>query len=239
MNAKLTYRSGNKKTGPMPVSTSGQETCPKRCPFRGAGCFGEHGPISWRWRDVTNALGETWAAFVKRIRLDLPRGVRWRHNQVGDLPHINEQIDEAAVGALCAAQEGCEGFTYTHHEVDPTTPAGAHNLRVVRQAITAGFTVNVSTETMAAADRAVALGLPAVVVVKRGSPRRQCTPGGTPVLQCPATYSDVTCRECPWCARPNRKFVVAFPAHGQRAATVERVLDEMQAREGAPERVSP
>ena len=45
----LSKKSGNVKTGKIPVSTSGRNTCPDACPLKkangGKGCYGEGGPL--------------------------------------------------------------------------------------------------------------------------------------------------------------------------------------------------
>ena len=81
----FTRQSRNKKTGPIPVSTSSAETCPT-CPLKGAGCYAESGPLA----------------------------ILWRHNQAGDLPGAGNTVDREALRQLVKANGKRRGFTYTH-----------------------------------------------------------------------------------------------------------------------------
>lgn len=46
----FTLASGNKKTGPIPVSTTIDTTCPSACPLKSGGCYAKHGPLAIVWR---------------------------------------------------------------------------------------------------------------------------------------------------------------------------------------------
>ncbi len=46
----LTSKSSNAKTGPIPVSTSTAAWCPDSCPLKGAGCYGNGGPLAIQWK---------------------------------------------------------------------------------------------------------------------------------------------------------------------------------------------
>jgi hypothetical protein len=212
----LTPVSINRKTGPIPVSTTSADTCPPSCPFQGAGCYAEGGPLATHWRKVTDrARGDDWPAFCAKIAA-LPTGQLWRHNQAGDLPGKGNRIDLAALAALVAANRKRRGFTYTHK------PMTNRNAAAVRAANDAGFTINLSANDLAHADALSETGAgPVVVVVPHDWNRRSATtPAGRPVRQCPATYrDDVTCATCGIC-QTMRKAVIAFPAHGARKRTV-------------------
>src|SRR5438874_866543 len=111
----LSLRSDNKKTGPIPVSTSSSDTCPPSCPLRGGkGCYAESGPISWFWRRVKRTdLGVSWNRFLSQVR-SLPEGQLWRHNQAGDLPAVGEDIDREMLRDVIDTNRGRRGFTFTH-----------------------------------------------------------------------------------------------------------------------------
>jgi hypothetical protein len=116
------------------------------------------------------------------------------------------------------------------------------NRQVIAQAIKAGFTINLSTDNPAHADRLAELGIaPVVTVLARAYARRAVrhrfkrrrdewaetigewrdrtaslprhTPAGRRIAICPATYSEATCKTCGACARV-RDVVIGFPAHG-------------------------
>jgi hypothetical protein len=220
MQVHLTLKSRNAKVGPMPVSTTTAESCPDVCPLKAAGCYAKGGPLAMHWRKVSNGeAGTDWAAFTAAIAA-LPGGTLWRHNQAGDLPGHGDRIDATALHMLVEANAGKRGFSYTHKPVDNANPL---NRYAVAQANCNGFTVNLSADTLAAADRLAALNIGPVVVVQdvaEGERHDTVTPGGRKVVTCPATYrDDVTCAACQLCQRRDRKVIVGFPAHGaQRKA---------------------
>ena len=87
MQYHLTPRSSNKKTGPIPVSTTSRDSCPDTCPLKnGGGCYAGSGPLSLHWDKVGTDRGVSLESFCDTIRA-LPKGQVWRHNQAGDLPH--------------------------------------------------------------------------------------------------------------------------------------------------------
>ena len=114
----LTMVSGNGKTGPIPVSTSANSTCPDACPLKSKGCYASAGgPLALHWRKVSEqGRGDDWATFVSRITA-LPSGQLWRHNQAGDLPGENNAINTDMLAQLVDANEGKRGWTYTHKPV--------------------------------------------------------------------------------------------------------------------------
>jgi hypothetical protein len=109
-------------------------------------------------------------------------------------------------------------------------------------AVEAGFTINLSADNAAHADRLAELGIaPVVAVLARAYARRavrhrfkrrpdqwaepigewrdrtaslpRYTPAGRRIAICPATYSSATCKTCGACVRV-RDAVIGFPAHG-------------------------
>jgi len=60
----LTLKSGNVKTGPIPVSTTSKASCSDTCPFKDNGCYADGGPLALHWRAVTEgARGTDWQSF--------------------------------------------------------------------------------------------------------------------------------------------------------------------------------
>lgn len=163
------------------------------------------------WSAVTRGdRGHSLPEFLAAIAA-LPAGQIWRHNQAGDLPHTAGRISRRFMRGMIAANRGRRGFTYTHHDL-----AKGENLALIRQANRQGFRVNVSTETEAAADAAIAAGLPAVMAVPSGESRVTWrTAAGNAVLVCPAQRSDTrTCADCRLCHTRGKRVIVAFLAHG-------------------------
>ena len=221
MNTALTLISSNAKTGPIPTSTSSRETCPSTCPFYDKGCYAKSGPQNIHWKKVTEGeRGVNFQEFTTAIR-KLQRGQIWRHNVSGDLPHILGDINAPMVSALADANRGRKGYTYTHHVLND------HNLKVIQEANSKGFTINASTEDVEVADAVMSEhGIPAVAVVKSAKTERfYKTESGRKVITCPATiHENVTCATCGLCAVADRNYIIAFPAHGNAKKTVNEIV---------------
>lgn len=242
MNYSLTLVSTNAKTGPIPVSTSSQFSCPSDCPFNsGEGCYAGSGPLKLFWDKVTDGrVGYSFAAFL--INVDgLPHGQLWRHNQAGDLPGEGNEINAIELAQLVQANRGKRGFTYTHKPVI----GHATNAAAVAAANNNGFTINLSGNNLAHADELAALGIGPVVTVlsseygrtyKKGVwtetlaeyrartkhlPKR--TPNGRKIAVCPATFLDTDCAHCQLCAKRDRRGIVGFPAHGTSKKKADRI----------------
>lgn len=230
-----TARSSNAKTGPMPVSTTSRETCPTACPFRGNGCYAESGPLAFLWRSMSEAGPNAefrngratmrttdWSGLTANVAA-LPDGQVWRHNQAGDLPNTGGMISDSLMESLVNANRGKRGFTYTHHNVENSP----HNRNVVAFANREGFTVNLSGNNLAHADRLADLDIGPVVTVLPATVHGKAditTPKGRKVVVCPATYLDnVSCATCKLCAVRDRSVIVGFPAHGASKAKASKV----------------
>lgn len=221
--------SRNKKTGPIPVSTSSENTCPDVCPFKGRGCYAKYGPLMLHWRKVTEkARGDNWKDFLRKIK-DLPDGILWRHNQAGDLAGANNQINVEALKELTKANKGKRGFTYTHKPVlDSQGVPGQlvkENRKAIKEANDNGFAVNLSGNNPRHADELVKLGIaPVTTVVPIEQTRNFETEGGNKVVICPAIKSErMNCAKCKLCAMRDRSFIIGFPAHGTAAKTVSKI----------------
>lgn len=219
INVQFVRKSSNAKTGAIPTTTSPRSTCPASCPLVGkGGCYAEAGYYTrMNWDKVdTGERGAPWQSLVDNVK-KLPEGQVWRHNVAGDLPHDNQVIDAAALGALSAANVGKMGFTYTHH--DMTIPA---NRDAVNMANRIGFTVNLSSNNLTHADELANLEIgPIVTLVPEDTSENTVTPQGRKVVICPATQrDDVSCASCKLCAR-QRDVIIAFPVHGTRKNAIE------------------
>lgn len=218
----FTLKSRNAKTGPMPVTTTSNDTCPTVCPFKGDGCYAEQGPLGGLWRALSaveagevykngrnSIVALSWEEIIANVTA-LPKGTLWRHNQAGDLPGDGKVIDLAAMADLAEANADKRGFTYTHHDM-----GDARNREAVVLANAAGFTVNVSANGPRHADTLMGMGLPVVTVLPAHVRENTTTPAGHKVVICPAVVrDDVSCMTCGLCARAERKVIVGFPAHG-------------------------
>lgn len=213
MNYRLTMRSSNTKTGPIPVSITTRASCWEGCAFHGAACYAEGFPLRLHWDDVTNGNNATDIdGFCAQVR-QIPHGALWRHNQAGDLPGEGAEIDVASLRKIVTANKGRRGFTYTHK---PLTP---QNVAAVREANAHGFTINVSANSAreAAAIRKQHPDLPLVCVLPHDHKETRIDVDGLPVVTCPAAlHENISCATCGLCQKTNRPYAVGFPAHGVR-----------------------
>lgn len=221
----LTPVSANKKTGPIPVTTSTFETCPESCSLKAQGCYAEYGPLNLHWHKVSKGeRGVSWEEFLSKIKA-LPLDQLWRHNQAGDLPGIGDTLDIEALAALVRANAGKRGFTYTHK------PLSKVNVKAFRAAIKAGFVINISCETFEQAKKSFELGLPTTVLLSASETRKTfVTDNGLTISVCPVYYDEtMNCLTCQLCARPNRRSVIGFPVHGTGVKKAEKQINATNA----------
>ena len=208
----LNAKSGNRKVGPIAVSTTEEASCPTECPLKGTDCYARFGPLGMHWAKIGHSRGDNWTAFCKRIAR-LPRGSKFRHNQAGDLPQRKDgRIHRSKLAQLVRAVKtaGLQAWTYTHY-----SPSG-ENLSAIRKANDAGFVINLSADSLEQADLYAETKLPVTVVLPENSPHRgNATPGGLPIVVCPAqTVDSMDCAACMLCQKKDRKSIVGFLAHG-------------------------
>jgi hypothetical protein len=232
MQSYLNLKSTNKKTGPIPVSTTSEESCPDSCPFRNNGCYAKGFPLKGRWQEVTEKKrGVKYSQFIHQIHA-LDDNQLWRHNQAGDLvgeipalvvagvkfPRVN--IDIGALNALVGANKNKRGFTYTHYDVIKNKK----NRNAVARANANGFTVNLSANNLEHADQLKDTNCgPVVVVMPKDFTGKTKTPNGHTVIQCPATYKDTNCLDCQLCQKQNNRAIVTFVCAYQHHARIYRV----------------
>ena len=234
--------SQNAKTGPIPVSIIARASCRPGCALYKNGCYAETGALAMHWDRVSRGLaGVSWSEFCAKVAALRP-GRLWRYAQAGDLPGYGAKIDSGLFQELVTANTGKNAIAFTHKPVLGDDTVAIENRRVIAAAVRAGFTVNLSADNPAHADRLAELGIAPVVTVlarayARRAVRRRCkrradvwaetigewrdrtaslpryTPDGRRIAICPATYSDATCKTCGACAHV-RDAVIGFPAHG-------------------------
>jgi hypothetical protein len=209
MKIHFIRKSSNSKTGEIPVTYSTRETCPESCPHYRSDCYAEDFHTRMAWNKVPERgsdLPETCASIAA-----LPDGQLWRMNVAGDLPGKGEDVDAYALGEIVRANIGRRGFTYTHKK-------SAAAIFWARHATEWGFTVNLSADDAGEADTLAAHGLPLTCIVPMDTPERTTTPGGRPIVVCPAqTHDDKTCATCGLCQHAGRAVIVGFRAHGSKA----------------------
>jgi hypothetical protein len=150
----------------------------------------------------------------------------------GDLPGIGGKIDKAQMDALIAANRNRRGpghkkpIGYTHNPVLASqAPFARHNAAIIKAANEQGFTINLSADTAAQADKLVKLNIGPVVCVLPKDSRQRKTPAGNPIVVCPAILAPgrVTCATCEMCSRRDRPYIIGFPAHGMRTKQADMI----------------
>lgn len=217
----ITRVSRNLKTGPIPVTTTSENSCPTTCPLYGKGCYAKTGPLAFHWKKVSDPNEKRsldFKEFLSEIK-KLPKGQLWRHNQAGDLPHIEGVIISDKVVQLVQANRLKNGFTYTHHDL--TNTQNYNNVKFMNEN---GFTVNHSANNVQAAVKAYRKfsGIPVVTLLPIDAPNVQ-TVSGVKVVACPAEKSEkVNCANCGLCADSKRNYIIGFRVHGtqKKAANI-------------------
>jgi len=212
MHTHFNLKSGNKKLGAIPVSTTERASCPSSCPLNDGSCYAISGYfISYHWQQVTNKTrGNNYGDFLACINTLKP-ATFWRHNQAGDLAGTGEAINFNKLKKLVGANKGRRGYTYTHKHKNKG------NYKKIKYANDNGFTVNLSADSIEEADRLLALEIAPVVVTLSNTENYNhtiTTPAGNLINVCPATYNDkITCKNCRLCQVRNRSNIVGFPLH--------------------------
>ena len=221
----LTNISGNRKVGPIKVTTSEKSSCPSECGIADE-CYASGGPLAIHWNKVGEGQrGDNWDGFVNRVKR-FRKNELWRHNQAGDLPQDeNGKLDADKCEALADAASHTDGWTYTHYN-----PMDKHNFEVIQNMNSVGgLVVNLSADTMEQADTYSRLGIaPVTVVLPEDAPNMgNKTPEGLPIVVCPAqTQEDMACNICELCQKRDRKSIVGFKAHGSRRKKLTEKLVE-------------
>ncbi|MFA5186563.1 MAG: hypothetical protein WC551_08825 [Patescibacteria group bacterium] len=218
-------KSGNDKTGCMPVSMTHRGSCPPACGMRGA-CYASGGNMAIHWRRMDEGAGHYWSDFlrlVKNFNVTI-----WRHNSAGDLPGRNNRLSRGQCLELARANVSGDrnrgGYTYTHYPVLGDSCVARHNRGVIAEMNSLGFRVNLSADSIEQADALKALGIaPVVVVVPSDTTRGFKTPAGNTVGICPAFFHDTTCSKCRLCQK-NRSVIVALLAHGVKKNTADAIV---------------
>ena len=213
------------KLGPMPATYSSRATCPTSCPLLSR-CYAEGIRTRAPWDKATAGTGPNtsdWKGFLAKVRA-LPPRTLWRHNIAGDLPGTGDRIDTRALQALARANRGRRGYTYTHKPVHLGRFA-VRNRDAIRAANDAGFTINLSADTLSEADTLAETGAgPVVVVLPSDSPDKLATPAGRTVQVCPVQTGRLPdCAHCGACQSSTRRAIIGFRAHGVHKAHAENV----------------
>lgn len=210
----FTRFSKNRKTGPIPVTTSTKNTCPRGCIHQDSGCYAENSHTGARWSKL-DVTGVDIDALAKSIR-KLPARQLWRYGVAGDLPGVDNDIDESELNKIISANRHKKGFSYTHKAQTEK------NISIIRESNKKGFTINLSCDSIEQLDEN--LDIPKVIVIDHDFKEKSFDASGHKIVICPAVIHDeIDCSVCAICANSKRSFVVAFPAHGQRKKKVKNI----------------
>jgi hypothetical protein len=217
MNYHLTLKSSNKKTGPMAVSTSPQSTCPDDCPLKKEGCFADSGPLKLHWDKISaGTRGVSFDDFLMQVGA-LPMRAEYRHNQAGDLPGQDGQIDAPKLARLAATtkRRKLRAFTYSHYNV----LTNINNRLAIQHANNNGLVINLSANHISEVDTLLNLKIaPVAVIMPLNSKKITYTEQGNKIVICPAqTNEKTTCLDCMLCAKNDRNFTIGFLPHGTGA----------------------
>jgi len=230
MKFYLTPKSKNRKTGPIPVTTSPMKTCPVSCPLKNRGCYAEGGPLYIHWGKITEGKrGVGWGDFLCLVSR-LPKGQLWRHNQAGDLRGSKNKIAPKALRDLAKANKGKRGFTYTHYPTLGNTELARNNRELIKEANQSGFTISVSADAPKQVDKLADLEIGPVVTTLESSTSqgRLRTAAGRKIVVCPAMHKeDMTCEKCGLCAKYPRETVLGFLSHGTQYKKVDQLIQQI------------
>lgn len=210
-------KTGNTKLGNIPVTRSPQQNCPDTCSLKNNGCYAELSWLGVAWKkDIDKGI--SFNELIKNIK-SIKKGKLWRHNEAGDISHINGNIIEAELNEIILANKGKQGFTYTHHKPNQ------HNSPLIKNSNDNGFTINLSAENNNMVDEYISLGIgPVVTILPIDSKKVTYTKNGNKIVRCPNTNnSTIKCEDCKLCYIADRKYVIGFPAHGVRKNKVEKI----------------
>lgn len=213
-------KSGNRKTGDIPVTYRPKSTCPTSCPFlpgsEHGGCYGT-GRLFASADKYAGEVDVTEAA--DKIRRGMNPAARiLRDRVVGDVLTEDGRLDRDYIMKIVqiATANGLTPFGYTHAWREFTLD----DLAFLRRS---GYVMNASTETPSAAGAAALTRLPVVIVndtLVEGS-----IVAGKRVVTCPAeTREGITCADCGLCAKPGRDALIRFTTHGVAAAKAREAV---------------
>ena len=186
------------------------------------------------WKVTTGLRGTGFDEYCDQISM-LPDNLIYRPMVGGDLPGIAGLISKPHMLRLIAANKnrrgkGCKKpIGYTHAPVTVSdAPFGPDNAAIIKHANAEGFTINLSADTVGAADRLVDLQIgPVVCVLPKGTRRKTYTPKGRSIVVCPAILAGklgtITCNDCQMCSRVDRPYLIGFPAHGLREKIAHKI----------------
>jgi hypothetical protein len=213
--------SQNSKTGPVSTTYVGQKSCPKTCPFLGAGCYAEGGMTGFTTARLADSTGDARDhARSEATAMDALSGKRpLRLHVVGD---ARTTIAAAILGKAAAryrAKHSQPVWTYTHAWRD-----------VLRGTWGPAVSVLASCETPTQVRQANHRGYAAALVVAEFPGDKRYDIDGVSIIPCPAQTRGVQCTDCRLCFDDSKLraigATIGFAAHGNRARKVRELVSK-------------
>lgn len=211
---KLINKSRNEKTGDIPQSYMDKNTCPRRCPWKNCGCYGENFTTNLTWNRVTEPLES-----IKEQVKALKGKCIIRQSVAGDIatPGTNN-IDEYTVKVLNEAYNKHASYTYTHCEINKKNTDIAKKSKMV---------INFSCETIGQVKQCYKYNVTSVLAVKTMTENEK-TIDGIKFKKCPATYQEgMNCKKCMKCLNKNRDYTIVFEVHGTGKKKATFLMEEL------------
>ena len=211
---KFIKKSKNRKTGAIPQTYMDKSTCPKRCPWRGHGCYGENFTTNLTWNRVYDPLES-----IKDSVKELKGKCVIRQSVAGDIatPNTND-IDRHTVDILNDAYKGHFAYTYTHCELSPI------NVKIAKAS---KMVINFSCETLSQVKKCKKYGVPSVLSVRKMEGEEK-TIDGIKFKKCPAIYKEgMNCKKCLKCLNKNRNYVIVFEVHGKGQKKADFLIKDL------------
>ena len=228
MGATFVKKSGNAKTGFVGATyRKVGETCPSTCAMLTANsCYALTAFVGiTQRRSVRDAMdGMAYYDFIAGLtEKDLAKiGNTVRLHVSGDF-FYNDEIDTPYVQGVKLTHRtfpNVLGYTYTHRYSDFGVYDFPENL-----------VVNASCDSVEDIHAAQALGWPTVTTTSATDTRKRWEQDGVTFLTCPAQTAGLTCAQCRLCMKKDRKFTIAFRAHGTAKKRVKDVVNHLQGLE--------
>lgn len=220
MSAFAVELSQNAKIGPTHATYASQQSCPKSCPFQGAGCYAEHGLVRLHTQRVNTADANATPMDVARIEAEaIRKTLSGRHDLrlhvVGDCS-TDEAASLVSDAALSVLKPGRKAWTYTHASRD------------VQRESWGELSVLASCETTEQVRAAQDAGWATAIVVPEFKGHGLQDYGGIKLLPCVNQTKGAQCVECRLCmddARLRDKGItIGFVPHSSGAKKVTRIL---------------
>jgi hypothetical protein len=218
----------NRKLGLVSATYASQSSCPRSCPWFGAGCYAEVGHVAHTTRRLNRSAlrSPVEVARVEARAIDTLTGDRLlRLHVVGD---CRTNAAARVLGQACRRYARCGMLPRRGKKVWTYTHAWR---TVARESWGDAVSVLASVETVRDARVAMAAGYAAAVVVAAFERSSAYLVDGVTVLPCPEQTRGVSCRDCGLCRDDERlrrsALVIGFQAHGSGGPAVRRRLSSL------------